>query len=159
MRNENTVAGEGEEAPHSLGRPGRSTQLGRAQSGHGARSRVDREPRVDEGLELGLDLEATQPHRPDLADPGPAGAQTCRLEVDHHIGRVLEQKRRARRFGQRHGVAAPREPRIGLDDVREQRAGEGDRRLPEGEEPPCRVLRQDRAALFLHELHQAVGRV
>ena len=72
---------------------------------------------------------------------------------------MLEEKRCSRRLGERHGVAAPREPRIGLDDVREQRAGEGDRGLPEGEEPPRRVLREDRSALFLHELHQAVGRV
>ena len=137
----------------------RAAQLLVPQSGHGARSGGDRKPRIDERLELGLDLEAAQAYRSDLADPGPAGAQSRRLEVDDDVGRVLEQESRARRLGERDGVAAPGEPGIGLDDICEQRAGEGDRRLAEGEEPPRCVLREDRPALLLHELHEAVGRV
>ena len=61
------------------------------------------------------------------------------------------------RFGD--GVAAPRESRIGLNDVCEQRARERDGSLPEREEPPRGVFREHRPALLLDELHQAVGRV
>ena len=159
VRDEDRVAGEGEEAPHGLGRPRRAAQLLVPEAGHRARSGADRKSWIDEGLELGLDLEAAEAHRPDLADPGLPGPQPGRLEVDDDVRRVLEQERRAGRLGERHRVAAPREPRIGLDDVREQRAREGDGRLPEGEEPPRRILREHRPALFLDELHQAVGRV
>ena len=159
VRDEHRVAGEGEEAPHRLGRPRRAAQLLVPQTGDGARSGADRKPGIDEGLELGLDLEAAEPDGPDLADPGLARPQARRLEVDHDVRRLLEQERRARRLGERDRVAVPGEPRIGLDDVCEQRAREGDRRLPEREEPPRGVLREYRPALFLDELHEPVGRV
>jgi hypothetical protein len=51
----------------------------------------------------------------------------------------------------------PREARIGLDDLGEERAGEGDRRGAEREEPPRCLLRHDRPATFLDELHEPVG--
>ncbi len=137
----------------------RAPQVLVPQSGHRARSGGDRLPWIDERLELGLDLEPAQAHCPDLADPGLAGTQSRRLEVDYDVRRVLEQDRRPQRLGERDRVSAPREPGIGLDDVREQRAREGDGCLPQGEEPPRRVLREHRPALLLHELHQAVGRV
>ena len=159
VRDEDCVAREGEEAPHRLGRAGRSAQLLVPEAGHGARPGGDRKPRIDERLELGLHLEAAQANRADLADPGLARPQPGRLEVDHDVRRVLEQERRARRLGERDGVAVPREPRVGLDDLRQQRARERDGRLPQGEEPPRRVLREHRPALLLDELHQPVGRV
>ena len=159
VRDEHAVSREGEESLHGLGRPRRSTQLLGPEAGHGARSGPDREPWIDEGLELGFDLEAAKANGSDLADPGLARAQARRLEVDHDIRRLLEQERRAERLGECHGVAAPRESSIGLDDVCEQRARERNRRLPESEEPPRRVLREHRSALLLDELHQAVGRI
>src|SRR4029077_11439734 len=105
------------------------------------------------------EVEPAQTDRPDLADPGAAGSQPCRLEVDDDVGRLLEQQPRARRLGQRDGVSAPREPGVGLDDVLEERAREGDRCLPQGEEAPRRVLGEDRAALFLDQLYETIGRV
>ena len=95
----------------------------------------------------------------DLADPGFARAQAGRLQVDHDVRRLFEQERSTRRLGESYRVAVPGEPSVGLDDVCQQRPCEGDRRLPEGEEPPRRVFREHRSALLLHELHQAVGRV
>ena len=159
MCDEHAVSREGEEAPHSLGRPRRSPQLLGPEAGHGARSGADWEPWIDEGLELGLDLEAAKAYRSDLADPGLAGAQARRLEVDRDVRRLFEQERRAERLGERDSVPAPRESRIGLDDVCEQRARERDGRLPEREEPPRGVFREHRPALLLDELHEAVGRV
>ena len=159
VRHEDSVACEGEEASHGLRRPRCATELGGSEPGHRARPGVDRKPRVDERLELGVDLEPAHAHRPDLADSGAARPQPRRLEVDDDVRRVLEQQRRARRLGERDRVAAPREPGVGLDDVREERARQSDRRLPEGEEPARRVLGEHRPALLLHELHEPIGRV
>jgi hypothetical protein len=147
------------EAPHGLRRTGRTAQLFAPEPGQRARSGVDRKSRIHERLELGVDLEPTQAHRSDLADPGAARTQARRLEVDDDVRRVFEQEPRARRLGQGDGVAVPRKPGVGLDDVGEERAREGDRCLPEGEEPARRVFGEHRPSLFLHELHQAIGRV
>ncbi len=159
VRDENRVACEGEEASHRFGRARRAAQVLVPQAGHGARPRGDREPRVDERLELPVHLEAAQANRADLADSGLARPQPGRLEVDHDVGRVLEEERRARRLGQPDGVAVPREPRVGLDDLRQQRACERDGRVPQGEEPARRFVREHRPALLLDELHQPVGGV
>src|SRR5262249_41621070 len=92
VSDEDGVAGEGEEALDGLGRPGRSPQLFVPQPRDGAGPRCDREARVDEGLELGFDLEAAHSHSADLADPGLTGAQSGRLEVDDDVCRILEQE-------------------------------------------------------------------
>ena len=90
---------------------------------------------------------------------GGARAQPCRLEVDDDVGRLLEQEVDAERARERDRVAVPREPRVGLDDLREKRARERDRRLAEREEPAGRLLGDDRPPPLLDELHEAVGGV
>src|SRR6516225_4515681 len=57
VRHEAGVSGEGEEAPHGLGRMRSSAQLLVPEAGDRARSGADRKSRIDQGLELGLDLE------------------------------------------------------------------------------------------------------
>ena len=86
-------------------------------------------PRIDERLELVDELEADDAHRADLADLRRARPQAGRLEVDDDERRVLEQQVGAERPRERDRVAAPREPRVRLDDLGEQRAREPDRRL------------------------------
>jgi hypothetical protein len=156
---EDRVAREGEEAPHRFGRAGRPAQVLVPQAGHGARPRGDRKARVDQRLELPDHLEAAQANRPDLADPGPAGPQAGRLEVDDDVRRVLEEERRAGRLGQPDRVPVPREPGVGLHHLRQQRAGERDRRVSQGEEPARCLVREHRPAVLLDELHQAIGGV
>ena len=90
---------------------------------------------------------------------GRARAQAGRLEIDDDVRRVLEQEVDAERPRERDRVAVPREPRVGLDDFGEERAGERDRRLPEREEPARRLLGDDRPAPLLDELHEAIGGV
>ena len=159
VRHEDSVACEGEEASHGLRRPWCATELSGSESRDRARPRVDRKSGVDERLKLGVDLEPAHAHRPDLADSGASRPQPRRLEVDHDVRRVLEQQLRSRRLGERDGVAVPREPCVGLDDVREEGAGQSDRRLPEREEPARRVLGEHWPALLLHQLHEPIGRV
>jgi hypothetical protein len=88
-----------------------------------------------------------------------AGLQSRRLEVDDDVRRVLEEECRAGRLRESDGISVPREPRIRLDDVRQKGARQRNGRLPEGEKPPCRLLREHRPALLLDELHEPVGRV
>ena len=115
--------------------------------------------RVDERLELVDDLEAAHLDGADLADLRRAGPQPGRLEVDDDVRRVLEQEVGAERSGEPDRVAVPREPRVGLDHLGEERAGERDRRLAQREEPPRRLLGDDRPAPLLDELHEPVGGV
>ncbi len=106
-----------------------------------------------------LELEAAYTNRADLADLGRAGSQARRLEIDDDVGRVLEQQVVPERTGERHRVAAPGEPRVGVDDLGEQRAREPDGRLAEGEETAGRLLGDDGAPPLLDELHEPVGRI
>ena len=87
------------------------------------------------------------------------GRKPGRLEVDDDVRRVFEQEVGAERSREPDGVAAPREPRVGLDDLGEERARERDRRLAQREEPARRLLGDDRSAPLLDELHEAVGGV
>ena len=114
---------------------------------------------IDERLELVDDLEADDLDGPDLADLRRAGTQAGRLEVDDDVRRVLEQEVDAERPCERDRVAVPCEAGVGLDDLREERARERDRRLPQGEEPARRLVGDDRPAPLLDELHEAVGGV
>ena len=115
--------------------------------------------RVDERLELFGELEAPHLDGADLADLRRAGSQSRRLEVDHDVRRILEQELRTERAGESDRIAVPREPRVGLDNIREQRARECDRCLPQRKEPACRLLGDDRPAPLLDELDEPVGRV
>src|SRR5262245_11966609 len=72
---------------------------------------------IDERLELVDDLEAGDLHRTDLADLRRARPEPGRLEVDDHIGGVLEQEPGAERRGERDRVAVPGEAGIVLDDL------------------------------------------
>ena len=95
----------------------------------------------------------------DLADSGATRAQAGRLEVDDDVGGALERGAGTGRIGEADRAAAPREPGVALDDVREQAAREPDRRVAQREEGPCRVLRRHRAASGLDELDETVGGV
>ena len=159
VRDEDGVAREGEKAPHRVARSRCPAELVVPKAGQRAHSSGDRKPWVDQGLELRVDLEAAEAHGSDLADSGLPGPQSRRLEVDHHVRCVLELERRARRFRERDRISVPREPRVGLDDVCQQRARERDRRLAEGEEAPSCLFRQHRSALLLDKLHEPIGRV
>ena len=118
-----------------VGEPGQRRDRGR-----------ERHVRVDERLELVDDLEAAHLDGADLADLRRAGPQARRLEVDDDVRRVLEQEVGAERAREPDGVAVPREARVGLDDVREERAGERDRAPGAGRRaaappPPRRPVR------------------
>ncbi len=156
---EHGVAREVEEALHRRGGSRCAAQLRVPQAGQGCSSGRQRQPRIDERLELGVGLEATQANGADLADPGPAGSQPGGLEVDDDVRGLLEQERGAGRLGEPDRVAVPGEPGIRLDDVGEEGAREGDGSLAEREEPARCVRRVDRSPVLLHELHEAVGRV
>jgi hypothetical protein len=97
---EDGVTGKLEEPPHRLGRAGCTAQLLVPEAGQGACASCDRSSRIDEGLELADYLEAAQPYGADLADPGLAGPQPRRLEVDDDVGGLFEQERRARWLGE-----------------------------------------------------------
>jgi hypothetical protein len=56
-------------------------------------------------------------------------------------------------------VAVPGETHVGVDHVRQQRAGQGDRCAAEREEMLRRLLGRDRPATLLHEFHEPVGRI
>ena len=156
---EDGVARERKEAANGVGRLWGAAQLLAPQTGQRAHARGDRKPWVDQGLELRVDLEAAEAHGSDLADSGLSRPQSRRLEVDHHVRCVLEQERRTGRLRERDRISVPGEPHVGLDDVRQQRARERDRRLAEGEEAPRCLFRQHRSALLLDKLHEPIGRV
>ena len=159
VRDEHRVAGEGEEPADGGPRRRRAAQLPVGQPGERRRARRERRARIHERLEVGAELESLHAHRADLADLRRAGAQAGRLEVDDDVRRLLEQEVAARRLGERDGVAAPGEPCVRLDHLGQERAREGDRGLAQREEPLRRLVRDDRAATLLDELHQPVGGV
>jgi hypothetical protein len=159
VRHEDRVAGEVEKAAHRDRGRGSARQLLRPQTRQSSRSVLERTPRIDERLELCLDHESTQAHGADLADSGLARPEPRRLEVDDDVRCLLEEEGGTRWVGKRDEVSVPREAGIGSHDIGQQGAGEGDRRAAEGEEMLRRFLRRDRSAAFLHELHEAVGRV
>ena len=105
------------------------------------------------------ELQAGDADGADLADLRRTGPKSGRLQVDDDVGRTLQGDVHAGGRRQHHGVAAPGESCIGLDDVREQRARERDRRRAEREQPARRFFRDDRPATLFDELHQPVGRV
>ena len=159
VRDEHRIAGESEEAPDGVGGAGCAAQVLVAEAGDRARSGCDRHSRIDERLELGVDLEPAEAHRSDLADPRLAGPQPRRLEVDDDVRRVLEEELAP--GGSASATASPfhaSRASVSTTSARSVRA-RATGRLSKREEPSRRVLREHRPALLLHELHEAVGRV
>ena len=72
---------------------------------------------------------------------------------------MLEEELAAERRCEADGVAVPRQPRVGLDDIGEQAPRERDRSGAEREQPPRSLLGEHRPAPLLDELHQPVGGV
>ena len=160
MRDEHRVAScELEEPPHGEGGRRGGPQLRVPQARQRRRRGGHGHPGIDERLELLRELEPADAHRADLADLGRAGPESGRLQIDDDVRRVLEREPVAGRPGEGHRVAVPREAGVGLDHLREQRARERDRRLPQGEQPPRRLVGDDGAAPLLDELHEPVGGV
>ena len=160
VRDEHGVAAcELEEPPYGEGRRRGGTQLRVPQPGQRRGGGGHRHPGIDQRLELLRELEPADAYCADLADLGRAGPEPGRLEIDDDVRRVLEREPVAGRSGEGHRVAVPREAGVGLDHLREQRARERDRRLPQGEQPPRRLVGDDGAAPLLDELHEPVGGV
>jgi CPA2 family monovalent cation:H+ antiporter-2 len=104
-------------------------------------------------------LELPHTHGADLADARGPGPLAGRLEIHHDKGRVFEQDVGARRIGQTHRIAAPGQAVVVTDHLFEQAAGEVDGRVPEGEEPPGRLLRVDRPPPLFDQLDEPIRRV
>ena len=159
VRDEHRVAGECEEAPQRDLHGRRASKLPVGEAGERRHRGPERPRRIDERLELRLDLELPDPHRSDLADLRAARPEPRRLEVDDDVRRRLEREAFARRSRERDRVAAPGQPRVRVHDLREQRAGEPRRGPPEREQPARGLLCGHGPTPLLHELDQPVGRV
>ena len=156
VRDERRVAREAEEAADGQLRARRPPQVGVADPGERGDVGRERRARVDERLERVLDRERADAHRADLADAAAARGEPGRLEVEDDELGVLDQDVGVRRVGEPDARAEPGEPRVALDDVLEQRAGERSRRPLEREEHVRRVVRSDRPAPSLHELDEPI---
>ena len=156
---EHGVAGELEEAAHGELDRRRSPERAGVDSRQRRDRRRQRPARVHERLEALLELEPADAHGADLADRRRAGREAGRLEVEDDVGRVLERERRAGRRREPDAAAAPGEPRIAVDDVGEQRAGEPGRDVPQRIELAGRVLGGHRPVPRLDQLHEPVGGV
>ena len=158
VRDEHRVAaGELQKPAHRESRRRSGPQLPVPEPGQRRRRGGHGHPRIDERLELLGELEPADAHRTDLADLGGAWPEPCRLEINDDVRRVLQ--RHAVAWWPREGdrVAVPRQPRVGFDHLREQRARERDGRLPQREQTPRRLVRDDGAAALLDKLHETVG--
>src|SRR5581483_9385539 len=102
-------------------------QLPVAQPGERLDAGPERHARIDERLELGLDLQPADADGSDLADLRGPGPQPRRLEVDDDVCRLLEEEPAAERSREADRVAVPRKPGVGLDDIGEQAPRERDR--------------------------------
>ena len=110
-------------------------------------------------MELVRELELADANRPDLADTRHARAKARRFEVHDDVRCALDRQIRAERRRQADGVAAPRHPRVLAYDLVQQRARETDRRLPQREQPPGRLVDGDGPAPLLDQLDEPIGRV
>ena len=157
VRDEQRVAGEGEELPHDGRGRRRRAQLLLPQAGEPRDRLGQRHAGIDERLERVDELEAAHADGAELADPVARGRETGRLQVEDDELRLLEQGV-GLLPGQRDAAAETGDPAVARSQLAEQRAGEpfGDRRR--GEERPRRLDRRQRAA-FLERVDQAVERV
>ena len=159
MSSERRVAGESEEAAdRQLGSRCRA-ELDVAQPGEARDRRRQRHAGADESLEGLGDLESPNARRADLADPVARGGQSRGLEVEDDERRVLDDDLFAASVGEPDPRTEPGEPRVALDDVREQRVGERRRRPLERKQRPSGVLGSDRSPPRLDQLDEAVGGV
>ena len=156
VRDDHRVARKPQEAGHSELHTWRSAKLSVAKPGQRADHGPDGNARIDERLELVGQLELMHAHGADLADARCAGSQSGGLEVDDDVRGALERQIRARRLCEADSVAAPGKSRIFADHVVQQRAGQSNRCVPEGEEAPRRLLGRHRSAPLLHELDEPV---
>ena len=156
---EHGVAGEVEEAPHRQLDRRRSAQRARVDPRQRRDRGGQRPPRIDERLEPLHQLEPVHADGADLADRRGARREPGRLEVDDDVRRRLERERRARRLGEPDAGAAPRKPRVAVDDVREQRPRETERDVAQRIERLRRFLGRHRPVPDLDELDETVGGV
>ena len=91
------------------------------------------------------DLERPHPHRTDLADAAVLRGQPGRLQVEDDELRVLQRHVRVRIVREPDPRPDEGEPRVAVDDVVEERAGERDRGPLEREQHASGLLRRDRA--------------
>ena len=154
---EHRVAGEGHEAADRDGGRRRSAQIRLADAGQGGDRRRQLGAGVDQRFERRRLLQGADADGSDLADSR-AAAESCRLEIEDHVVRLLEQ-RILLRPGDPDRRADPAQPRVAGDQVVEQRAGEALRDALQREELPGRVRRRHRRAALLEQLDQAVGGV
>ena len=159
VRDEHVIAGKRQEPAHCDLRAGRAAKLGVAQSRQRGDCGTDRHARVDERLEVLRQFQLTHANGADLADAGDTRAQTGRLEIHDDVCRALEREIRTEWRRQANCVATPRHARVLADDLVEQRAGQADRCVTQGEEPSGGLLGGDRPTAFLDQLDEPVGRV
>ena len=157
VRDEQRVAGEGEELPHDGRGRGRRTQLLLPQAGEPSDRLGQCHARIDERLERLDGLEAPHADSAELADPVASGREAGRLQVEDDELRLFEQGV-GLLPGQRDAAAETGDPAVPSSQLPEQRVGEpfGDRRGRE--ERPGRLDRGQRAP-FLERVDQAVERV
>ncbi len=157
VRDEQRVAGEGEELPHDGRGRRRRTQLLLPQAGEPSDRLGQRHARIDERLERLDGLEAPHADSAELADPVASGREAGRLQVEDDELRLFEQGV-GLLPGQRDAAAETGDPAVPRSQLPEQRVGEpfGDRRRRE--ERPGRLDRGQRAP-FLERVDQAVERV
>ena len=157
MRDEHGVAGERREPPQRRRDARRAPQLLVGQPGQPPDRRRQRHARRDERLERLPQLEpaARAPRRSRRS--APRRREPGRLQVEDDERRVLERGVLA--LDERDERPAPDEPRVLLDERREQRPGRALRQLPRGEQVPRRLVREHPPAALLHELDQPVERV
>ncbi len=157
VRDERGVARELEETPERELDARRLPEVLLPDSGQRRDEARQRGARIDERLERVDDLERAHAHGPDLADAAGLRGEPGRLEVEDDELGLLERHVRVRIV--READARPDEgkPRVAVDDVAEERAGERGRGPLEREQHPRRLVRADRTVPRLHELDEPVG--
>ena len=156
VRDEHGVARELEEAADGDLRARRAAQVLVPDPRQRGDVRRQEDAGIHERLERVRDREPAYADGADLADPARARREPGRLEVEDDELGVLDLDSAVRLDREADARAEPREPRVALDDVLEQRARERGRRPLEREEDARRLLRADRAAAGLHELHEPI---
>jgi hypothetical protein len=157
VRDEQLVAGEGEEPPQNAGNARRAPQLRVAQAGEAGDGVRERDARVHERLKRVDELQCLHANRAYLTNAATRGREPGRLEVeDHELGFL--QGWVGSSSGQRDRRAGADDPAVAGGDLFQQGAREAVRDRGGGEERAGRLDRRERAAL-LERVHQSVERV
>ena len=159
VRDERRVARELEKAPERELDARRPPQVLLPDPGQRGDEAGQRGAGVDERLERVDDLERAHAHRTDLADAAGLRGEPGRLEVEDDELGLLERHVRVRIVREPDARPDEGEPRVAVDDVAEQRAGERDRGPLEREQHASGLVRADRPVPRLHELDEPVGGV